>query len=261
MIHQLHFNANLTLLFSELPLLERFILAKSAGFKAVELLSNEGVEFSLLAEEVKRNELRVVLCNAPVADFPTGGLGLSGVPSRQQEFTKAISTAVEMVKTLDCKKIQIGPSRIPKDSNRNECLSILKDNINFAAEKLEIDGLKLLVEPLNSVDIPDILLDDIEQVVALIDDCPFNNVELQLDIYHLARMELNIEHMIEKYAEYIGHIQIADNPGRGQPGSGKINFHSVFKAIKNTDYSGWIGAEYLPIPNTTQSLDWLNKYQ
>ncbi len=258
---QLKFNANLTFLFSDLLLVDRFNKAKEWGFEAVELLSHEGIDVTLLKNAADAADLKIVLCNAPMGDFPNGGLGLSGVPGREEEFRNGMVEVIEMAQRLKCDKVQIGPSRIPKKANKKECLGVFKKNICFAAELLELANLKLLIEPLNSVDIPNILLDDIDLVVSLIDESKQHNIQLQFDIYHLARMGKNIIRNIDLYRDYIGHIQFADSPGRGQPGTGEIDFKRIFNKIKEINYQGWVGAEYIPNPTTDQSLAWLDIYQ
>lgn len=257
----MRFDANINFMFRERPLLERFAAAKKAGFSAVELLMDEGVAYNDLAAAARQAGVEVALCNVPMGDFINGGLGLSAVPGRQQQFRLAVEQVCEMASALNCSKVHIGPSRMSPEMEREKCFEALVENLCYAADRLLIDGVELLVETFNNCDTPDIYLHDIDDVLRAINEVGRRNVSLQLDIYHLTLMGKDILSLLRSHIDRIGHIQFADAPGRGEVGSGNIDFSTIFAEIDRLGYSGWIGAEYSPSGKTEDSLAWLKHYQ
>ncbi len=254
------FDANITFMFCEYPLLERFEAARAAGFSAVELLMAEDVPFKSLAKAARMAAIDIVLCNAPMGDLITGGSGLSAVPGKQQHFREAIDQVSEMASALNCPRVHIGPSRMPDGVSRERCFETLVENIVYAADFLVTDGVQLLVEPLNVYDMPDIFLSDLDETMRAIRAADRPNVSLQFDIYHQARMGADIIKQLQTHIDHVGHIQFADAPGRAEPGSGSLDFQAIFAEIDRLGYSGWVGAEYQPSGKTGDSLQWLKHY-
>jgi len=255
----LKFDANITFMFRELPILERFVAAKKAGFSGVEILSPEDASPQSIAEAVRQAEIEVVLCNAHMGDFIQGGLGLSAVPGREKEFSNAIELARKMAKQFDCPRIHVGPSRVAEGDDRSRYIDTLVKNLKLASEVLGKAGIEVLVEPLNTVDMPDILLSSVDETLDVIDATGCNNIKLQFDIYHLSQMEADPLAQLEKHIHRIGHIQFADCPGRAEPGTGKIKFNDYFEKLNDLGYQGWVGAEYMPTKQTEETLHWLQK--
>jgi len=254
------FDANITFLFREQPLVERFDAAKKAGFDGVEILMPEGVEIPDLAAAAKQAGVEVVLCNAPMGDFLEGGPGMSAVPGRQEEFREALTLARAMGQALGCSRIHIGPSRVAEGDNRDQYLDQLVENLRMASELLGEADIDVLVEPLNTTDMPGVLLSRVGETLAVIDRAGCDNVRLQYDIYHLYQTEEDSLGLLEKHVYRIGHVQMADFPGRSEPGTGEINFKPYFEILDQAGYTGWVGAEYMPKRGTHETLGWMKQY-
>jgi len=237
----------------------RFAAAKADGFDAVEILVTEGVSVDVLADSAVRAGIEVAMCNVSMGDFPGGGVGLSGVPAKKTEFRKALVDARNMADRFACKKVHIGPSRVPAGFERQVCMDCLAENLHFAAHYFAESGIETLIEPLNNIDTPDICLSRVSDALALMDGTALPNVSLQFDVYHAAQMEADYINLLSKYINRIGHIQFADVPGRGEPGSGNLDFETLFARIDALGYRGWVGAEYLPSKPAGETLGWLNR--
>ena len=254
------FSANITFLYRELPLTQRFAAAKNDGFAAVEILSPEGVSASDLAVAAEAADIAVAMCNAPMGDFVEGGSGLSAVPGREVDFRAAIEEARELALALGCTKVHIGPSRVPSNTNKSTCLDCLASNLSIAATLLGEHGIEAMIEPLNNIDMPDICLSRVDEAIGILDDIGYANAALQFDVYHVAQMEADYVPLLTQHIGRIGHIQFADRPGRGEPGSGDFDFEKFFSLIDELGYTGWLGAEYQPTSTTGDTLDWLHKH-
>jgi len=255
------FNANITFMFREYPLVERFDAAKKAGFSAVEILSPEDVSIPELVMAAKKAEIDIVLCNAPIGDFLAGGPGLSAVPGREEEFREKFELIVSMASAISCPVIHIGPSRLVEGALRSSYIDTLVDNVCYASDIVKDKDIVLSLEPLNSNDMPDIFLSKIKDTLNILDSVGCDNVKLQFDIYHMFQMEKNMMALLEQHIDRIAHIQFADSPGRGQPGTGDIDFDDVFSLIDSLDYNGWVGAEYMPQGSSIDSLGWFQPYR
>ena len=251
------FSANITFLYRQLPLPERFAAAKADGFDAVEILVAEGIPSPVLADAAKSADIEVAMCNVPMGDFLTGGVGLSAVPGRESEFREALSAAGELAEALACKKVHIGPSRVPAGTDREDCKRCLAENLSSAADYLQRIGIEALLEPLNNIDMPDIFLSRVSDAISIMDDVGHPNVSLQFDVYHVVRMEPDYLEVLKAHIHRIGHIQFADFPGRGEPGTGKLDFGQLFALVDELGYKGWMGAEYQPSRSTSETLAWL----
>lgn len=257
----LQFDANITFLYRELPLVERFAAARADGFGAVEILSPEGVAIDQLASAAAAAGIAVALCNAPMGDFLEGGPGLSAVPGREAEFRRALEQARQMAVALGCTTVHLGPSRVPAGADRAHCVDVLANNLAFAAGALAGDGITATLEPMNTTDYPDVCLRTVADAHAVLASVDEPNTALQFDVYHMAQMEEDLHASIAANIGSIGHFQFADVPGRHEPGSGTLDFAVLFRLIEDLGYKGHVGAEYLPSAATSASLAWLTRYR
>jgi hydroxypyruvate isomerase len=251
------FAANLSMLFTELPFLDRFAAAADAGFSGVEYLFPYDWPATTLAEKLKQHSLTQVLFNLPPGDWQAGERGIACLPDRVEEFREGVFQALEYAEALDCQRINclagIRPASLPVDV----AFQTLVENLRFAADLLAAKGITLTVEAINSkVDMPGFFLDTSLTAMAAIDAAGRDNLRLQFDLYHMQIMEGDLCRSLSRLCPHIGHIQFADNPGRHEPGSGEIHFDTVFAHIDALDYQGWVSAEYRPQQDTETSLDW-----
>jgi len=251
------FAANLTMLFTEAPFLDRFALARQAGFKFVEYLFPYPYEAAELKRQLDASGLRQVLFNLPAGDWTTGDRGIGAAPGREAEFHAGVPKAIAYAKALGVPRVNcLAGKRVPGRSDE-EHWQTLAQNVRFAAAELAPHGIELLVEPINHFDIPGFLVNRTTQVLKLLDEIAQPNVRVQYDIYHAQREEGELTNTLRQHLARIGHIQIADNPGRHQPGTGEINFPFLFRQLDELGYAGFVGLEYVPAPDTASSLGWL----
>jgi hydroxypyruvate isomerase len=254
------FNANLTLLFNELDFLERFKAAKDAGFRAVEYLFPYAYPKQDLLERLQLNGLTQVLHNLPAGDWAKGERGIACLPGRVGEFQDGVGTAIEYAQALQCRQLNCLAGTAPQEIDSARLHDTLVRNLQFAAVELKRAGIRLLVEPCNTRDLPGFFLNRSQQAIELIAAVGSDNLFLQYDIYHMQVMEGNLAPNIERHLDRIGHLQLADNPGRGEPGTGEINYPFLFAFIDRIGYRGWIGCEYKPAKGTVQGLGWIKPY-
>ncbi len=254
------FAANLSMLFNELDFLERFEAAAKTGFKAVEYLFPYDFDKQELADRLQANGLKQVLHNLPAGDWAAGERGNACMPNRVGEFQDGVGQAIEYATALGCTQVNCLAGKLPKDVDRALAEQTLIGNLAFAATELSAAGIKLLLEPINSFDIPGFLVNTSGQALAIIDAVGSDNLFLQYDIYHMQRMEGELAKTIETNLSRIPHMQLADNPGRHEPGSGEINYRFLFDFIDDIGYDGWIGCEYIPADGTEAGLGWMAPY-
>lgn len=251
------FAANLSMLFTEVPFAQRFERAARAGFDAVECQ----FPYELPAAEVKAlldaHRLTMVLHNLPAGDWNAGDRGIACDPARVDEFRAGVAQAIAYATTLGVKKINCLAGKRPAGVGDAKARQALVDNLRFAASELGRHGIALLVEPINNYDIPGFWLDSTARALDVLDEVGAANAFVQYDIYHAQRMEGELAGTLQKYLSRIGHIQIADNPGRHEPGTGEINFAFLFGFIDRIGYDGFIGAEYKPATTTEAGLGWM----
>ncbi|MBT2323978.1 hydroxypyruvate isomerase [Variovorax paradoxus] len=250
------FAANLTMLFTELPFMERFEAAAKAGFKAVEYLFPYAYDKKELTAALRANGLQQVLHNLPAGNWESGERGIACHPERVSEFREGVGMAIDYATALGCPKVNCLLGKLPQGLSPAEANKVAVENLRFAAKELEGAGIRLLIEPINHFDIPGFFLTRTDQALALIEEVASTNLLLQYDIYHAQRMEGELGATIAKNMAKIGHIQLADNPGRGEPGTGEINYPWLFKHIDAIGYTGWIGCEYKPRSDTVNGLGW-----
>ena len=250
------FAANLSMLFTELPFLDRFEAAAKADFKAVEFL----FPYAWPAEEIKQrldaNGLKLVLHNLPAGNWEAGERGIACHPDRIEEFRTGVATAITYAKALGVGQLNCLAGKAPAGVSDAVLRQTLVANLAYAAHELKQAGLRLLMEPINTFDIPGFYVSGTAQALALLDEVGADNAFVQYDIYHAQRMEGELAATMQKQLARIGHIQLADNPGRNEPGTGEINYPFLFAHLDRIGYDGWIGCEYKPATTTEAGLGW-----
>ncbi len=253
----LNFSANLSLLFTEADLIDRFKAAKNAGFEAVEIQSPYSLSAEIIKNTLEEQQLKLVLFNVDADDLLQRGEGLACVPEKRTQFRQAITETLDYAKLLKPEAINVLPGRCFNEKRKQDYLKTFKENLIFAVEAFARLGIKTVFEAINSHDMPGFIIHNGQQMLDILDQLNHPKLFMQYDIYHAQMMGDQPDEFIARHATKIGHIQFADCPGRGQPGTGHINFERIFRAIEKSGYSGWIGAEYKPVGTTSESLDWL----
>ena len=254
------FSANLSMLFTEHEFLDRFDTAARAGFKAVEYVGPYDHAPEVVAARLKKNGLSQVLFNLPPGDWGKGERGIAVLPDRVDEFRKSVDVAITYAKALDCPQVNCLAGIAPAEVDRRALDDVFVENLKYASDRLEKAGIKLLIEAINTRDIPGFFLNTSKQALAIIDRVGSKNLYFQYDIYHMQIMEGDLARTIEANLGRIAHIQLADNPGRNEPGTGEINYPFLYEHLDRIGYSGWVGAEYKPKAGTEQGLDWFKEF-
>jgi len=257
----LKFSANLSLLFTERPLLERFAAARAAGFAAVEIQFPYELPIAAIQNELVRNELQLVLINIPAGDLMQGGNGLACVPGREQAFQHAVRDALRYAEALQVPTVNVLAGREPEEESLSRYLHTLAGNLRYAAETLHSIGVTTVMEAINTFDMPRFLLHSVAQMQEMREVVNHPALKMQFDCYHMQRMQEDIRQSLQDHIQAIGHIQFADNPGRHEPGTGEMNYDEVFALIRDLPYHGWCGAEYRPSGRTADTLGWLQQWQ
>ena len=251
------FAANLTMLFTELPFMERFAAARAAGFEAVEYLFPYAYGKDELVHALKAHGLQQVLHNLPAGNWEAGERGIACDPARVDEFRAGVALGLEYAAALGCPQLNCLAGKLPAGVSREQAHATLVANLKYAAAAFRTAGVRLLIEPINHFDIPGFFLTRTDQALAILDEVGADNAFVQYDIYHAQRMEGELGNTLKNQLARIGHIQLADNPGRGEPGTGEINYAWLFKHIDAIGYRGWIGCEYKPKTSTNAGLGWI----
>jgi hydroxypyruvate isomerase len=251
------FAANLSMLFTEVPFAQRFERAAQVGFAFVECQ----FPYELPAEQIKSllddHGLTMVLHNLPAGDWAAGDRGIACDPERVDEFRAGVVQAIRYATTLGVKKINCLAGKLPDGVSEQKARQTLIHNLQHAATELARHDIELLIEPINRYDIPGFFLDRTAKALSVIEELGDHRVLLQYDVYHAQRMEGELAGTLQNNLSRIGHIQIADNPGRHEPGTGEINFPFLFALIDRIGYQGVIGAEYKPAGITEAGLGWM----
>lgn len=247
---------NLSLLYTEVPFLQRFAKAAADGFDAVEMQFPYDTPIAAIQEQLKTHNLRCILINVPAGDLMQGGEGLAAVPARKGEFSAALVECLSYARALKVKCVNVLPGRCFDENKRVFYLETFCQNLSKTAEALSPFGITTTFEAINTRDMPGFLISTVAQMQEVLSKVQHPNVKMQIDIYHMALMRQNLGSLMQKNIGDIGHIQFADIPNRGEPGTGKLDFAAIFKAIDASGYSGWIGAEYKPTKATSQTLAW-----
>ncbi len=248
--------ANISMLFPELDFLDKYQAAADAGFKAVENLFPEGFEPEQLAEKLQAAGLQQALHNLPAGDWAGGDRGIACDPNRVGEFQDSVGRGIAMAKALNCPKINCLAGKLPEGVAPEKAEEALVSNLAFAANELKKEGILLVAEAINTFDIPGFFLTNTTQTLAVLDKVGSDNLLFQYDIYHMQRMEGELAATIKANFDRIGHIQLADNPGRHEPGTGEINYDFLLPYIDELGYDGWVGCEYVP----QEGFGWMKRF-
>lgn len=253
--------ANLSMLFSELPLIERPRAAAEAGFAAVEIQFPYELPAQELEAALRDAGVSLLLINLPAGDLMAGGPGLAGVPARQAAFEAALAEALDYARVVRPLCVNVLPGRLAEGVSREAALACLAGNLRRTAEAFAPLGIRVLAEAINPLDMPGFLINTPEDLLALLAAVGHPGVAAQLDLYHMARQGLDLPECIAALAGRIGHVQFADCPGRGAPGTGTLDFAAARAALQAAGYDGWLAAEYRPGEGgTAASLAWLAQW-
>ncbi len=255
-----HFAANLTFLFTEKPFMERFSAARTAGFDAVEFMFPYDYPLQDIKTQVKETGLQLILCNLPAGNWAAGDRGTASNPERRQEFRAGVRTGIQAARDLGVSRLNCLVGLKHQSLTDRETWDTLADNIRYAAEALGKEGIRLMLEPINRFDMPGFALNTCSQVLKIIEEIGNSNVYLQFDIYHARREDEDPVKLLRDHIDRIGHIQIADCPGRHQPGTGETDFRFLLPEIDRVGYKGFVSLEYIPTPDSVSSLTWLSTY-
>jgi hydroxypyruvate isomerase len=250
------FAANLTMLFNEVPFMDRFEQAANAGFEAVEFLFPYDFAAEDIRAKLKDHKLALVLHNLPAGDWAAGERGIACHPNRVDEFRAGVAKAISYAKVLEVGQLNCLAGKLPDGVSAQQAHGVFVENLRFAAGELKKAGLRLLIEPINTFDIPGFFLNRTDQALAILKEVGADNLYIQYDIYHAQRMEGEVAATLRDRLPQIGHLQLADNPGRNEPGTGELNYAFLFKHIDAIGYTGWIGCEYKPKAATVDGLGW-----
>ena len=252
--------ANLSMMFTEVDFLDRFAASAKAGFKGVEYLFPYAFDKAQLAEKLSQHGLTQVLHNLPAGNWEKGERGIAVLADRVGEFQDGVGKAIDYATALGCKQVNVLSGIVPPGADADKTLETFINNIRFAADALKGAGIKLLIEAINTYDIPGFYVTGTRQTLDLIAEAGRDNIFVQYDIYHMQRMEGELAATMQKHLDHIAHIQLADNPGRNEPGTGEINYPFLFGFLDRIGYGGWIGCEYKPAWETAAGLGWAKAY-
>jgi hydroxypyruvate isomerase len=255
------FAANLSMMFNEAPFLDRFGLAAQAGFKAVEFLFPYEHPAAEIAKRLADHGLSQVLFNAPPGDWGAGERGIAALPGRQAEFREGLKKALDYCAALACPRLHLMAGLAPAGVPRDTLMAVFAANLAHAAEECAKVGVKPVIEPINHRDIPGFILNTTREAVSVIEAIGPERLGLQFDLYHCQITEGDLVKRAEALLPYIAHMQVADNPGRNEPGTGEVNWPFVFRRIDAMGFRGWIGCEYRPAGETTAGLSWFAPYK
>jgi hydroxypyruvate isomerase len=254
------FCANVSILFKDAPFLERFERAAAAGFPAVEFWWPAGEALDEVEAAIKQADLQVALFNFDAGDMAAGDRGLAGDPDRRAQFRDNVPVALELAARVGCRRLNalVGVRRVGLDPEAQ--LEVARENVAWAAERARAQGASIMIEAVNSQQNGPYLLDTTAKAISFLDAVGADNVALQYDVYHMQRMEGNLSETITRLLPRIGHVQIADPPGRGEPGTGEVDYGFVLGLLERSGYGGWVGLEYNPTtPTTEESFAWMKE--
>jgi len=254
------FAANLSMMFNELPFLDRFAAARAAGFEGVEFLFPYEVPAAELRARLNDAGLTQVLFNMPPGDWANGERGMASLPGRQAEFRESVKKALDYAAALDCRQIHCMAGIVPAGVSHTTATAVYAANLAWAAERTQPAGVKLVIEPINHRDMPGYFLNTQAQGAAIIAAIGSDRVGLQFDVYHVQTTEGDITKRMELHMPIIAHMQIADVPARNEPGTGEIGWSFVFRRMDELGYQGWVGCEYRPAGETVAGLGWRERF-
>ena len=256
----LQFAANLTMMYTELPFLERFSAAAQDGFAWVEYLFPYQWPASKLSMLLRTNHLQQVLLNAPPGDWQAGDRGVACIPGREAEFRRSIDEALRYAEALECPRIHVMAGVLPSNADRAEARATYVSNLAFAAEVARGAGREVLVEPINPYDIPGYFLNRQDEAHTIVAEIEKENLGVQMDLYHCRRVEGDVAEQVRRYVVEgtgrVRHLQIAGFPGRHEPDTGDLDYAPLLDMVERSQYRGWIGCEYIPSGRTSDGLGW-----
>jgi hydroxypyruvate isomerase len=255
------FAANLSMMFNEVPFLDRFALAAKAGFKGAEFLFPYEHPAAEIAARLKDNGLQQVLFNAPPGDWAKGERGMACHPGREPEFRDSIMRALDYAGALGCPRLHVMAGMVPPGVAQGTLTSLYAINLAWAAERAIAQGVKCCIEPINQRDMPGYALTGIANGIQVIEAVGPDRLGLQFDLYHTQITEGDLVPRARAALPYIAHMQVADTPGRNEPGTGEVNWPFVFAQLDAMGYRGWIGCEYRPAGETLAGLSWFAPYK
>jgi hydroxypyruvate isomerase len=252
------FCPNLSMLFKEVDFAERFGRAKEAGFKAVEFWWPSGEDLDQVESAIKDAGLEVALFNFDAGDMPNGDRGLVSDPDRRQEFRDNVPVALELARSVGCPRLNALMGLELDGVETEEQLELARENIAWAADQASEHGIEVMIEAVNTFENGPYLLYTTQAAADFVERVGRDNVKLQYDAYHMQRMEGNVVATLREHIDGITHVQVADSPDRGEPGSGELNYRYIFGVLEELSYGGWIGLEYKPTTDATEdSLAWM----
>ncbi|TPE47701.1 hydroxypyruvate isomerase [Amaricoccus solimangrovi] len=254
------FSANLSFLYAELPFLDRFAAAAEDGFPAVEYVSPYEHPPEAVAAALRSAGLTQALFNLPAGDWAGGERGIGCLPDRVDEFRASVGTAIRYAEALGCDKVNCLAGIAPAGADRAELEAVLVANLRHAAPRFAEAGIRLLLEPINLRDMPGFLIPTTDDAGRILDAVGSDNLHIQYDVYHQQVMRGDLIGTFARLRGRIAHVQIADNPGRGEPGTGEINYPFVLRELDRLGYDGFVGCEYKPKAGTSAGLGWMKPY-
>lgn len=254
------FAANLSMMYPEFDVPDRFEQAHRAGFSAVEFLQPYAYDTNQMGDWLAASDLRLILINTPMGDVRAGERGLAGLPGREADFDRAMHQALDFATALSVPMIHLMAGVVPAGESQRRARETFIDNVIRTADIASESGIRLLLEPLNPVDLPGYLYSRADEVAALINEIDRPNVQLQYDFYHLQLSQGNLAAGLREYLPLIGHIQFSSVPGRFEPQYGEVNLPFLFNVLDEIGYAGWVGCEYRPKTTTAEGLAWAKPY-
>lgn len=256
----LNLAVNLSMIFTEVPLIERFALAKEQGFHAVEIQFPYELSIEDIQDQLEQHDLDLILINVPAGDLMQGGNGLAGIPGQETEFALAVQKAMHYAAHLSVPTVNILAGKQPLDADLLPCLQTLADNLRFACDAFQDTGITPVIEMINGIDMPRFLIQNLAQAQEMLEAVQHPALKLQYDCYHMAMMDEDLLQGLQENLTNIAHIQFADYPHRHEPHTGKLNFTEIFAWIKSSPYLGYCAAEYKPSVASADSFSWLKSY-
>ncbi|WP_130803323.1 hydroxypyruvate isomerase family protein [Acinetobacter ihumii] len=251
---------NLSLIFTEVPLIERFALAQQYGFQHVEIQFPYELSIHQIKDQLEQYHLSLCLINVPTGDLMQGGNGLAGIPGKEIEFHQALEQAIQYATALNVPRVNILAGKQPEDADLLPCLNTLANNLKLACHLFTEHGIEPVFEMINGTDMPRFLIQNIAQAQEMLEAVNHPALKMQYDCYHMAMMGEDVLEGLKENIDQIGHIQFADCPGRHEPDTGNIHFPQIFQWLQHSDYQGIIAAEYRPQHSSEQSFVWKEKY-
>ncbi|MGC2162781.1 MAG: 2-oxo-tetronate isomerase [Silvibacterium sp.] len=255
------FAANLSMMFSEVPFLSRFSAAAAAGFKGVEYLFPYEFPADVIAAKLAEYGLANVLFNLPAGDWAAGERGTTCLPGREQEFRQGLELGIHYAKQLGATKLHAMAGIVPSGVSYDDARATYIANLKYAAAELAKHDLSLLIEAINTRDFPGFFLTTQAQAYAILKEVSANNLQMQMDLYHMQIMEGDLTMKLTQYAPHCGHVQIASVPKRNEPNTGEVNYKFLFQHLDAIGYNGWVGCEYRPASSTVDGLNWFEPFR